>query len=641
MISNLKKLALGIMSVGGILVPLAVVASCGSTAEDVNLTITDKNNPLVTEKDLSGDNYKTLATLEKLFNGITASNFANVTATKEEISATEYVITLTANEGYTIGGQKTLKSKTFTLAVDVEMKAKGLAPYEIKAVDVDNDAFKSYATLQKLFTFDTAVVTEELINRALVVTMTPTTGNLPRTVTLTANSGFAVDGMLSLDSAQFVIPINYVIEKEATVPTDIKPSDIVDDKYKMWEVVSKLFTGADFQEGMLGNLNIELIEVTVGQTYQIKLTPRSDFYINDGLDGIVSDEFTVLVTNLTITNKTSPTDITRRKLEEPGYIQTIEFLNKLFDLGSLTQLDIDNMIKVEFNNISGSEYKIILTAKSIDFRINNRATHESNQFTIAIGIDISKIDPVMEEISTFDTAVGTISTLKTLKKLFVIDIEQSVIDAGLTVTFNESGDTDSITITAKTGYIINDGDRSIQSATFPQRQGITGTARASQRAKLNEDDINLRLTSAKTINNFFDDITQTMVANDLTVILNTLEDDFYTITLRANDDKLFLEGRTITSVPFQVNLYLNIVRISPIIDVPTVSDINEENLHTLETLSKLFQNFTSDNFDKVTVRLAGTSNNHFVQITAKPGYLLRNGEAAETTLLSDFFTPQP
>ncbi|MGL5643553.1 MAG: hypothetical protein ACRCW3_02145, partial [Metamycoplasmataceae bacterium] len=380
MISNLKKLALGIMSTGGILVPLAVVASCGTTEEDVDLKITEKTNPEVSENDLDGDNYKSLATLQKVFTGITASDLANVTVTKETVNVDEYVIVLTAKEGYTIGGQKTLRSATFKLsinmeitpktdptllqqdiegeeyktlttlekvfdgvtasnlgnltvsiegpmvdsytitltanegylingqktltsasfilsAVNMDITARSLTPNEIKASDVDNEAFKSYATLQKLFEFDTAVVTEELLDEAVVVTMAPMSGNQPRIVTLETKPGYAINGVGTLDSNQFIIPINYVINKAATVPTDIKPSDIENDNYKTWAVVSKLFTGADFTQSMLGNLDIELLPITEGQTYQIKLTPKNNFHINGGTTGITSDTFTLSVTN--------------------------------------------------------------------------------------------------------------------------------------------------------------------------------------------------------------------------------------------------------------------------------------------------------------------------------------------------------
>ncbi|MGL5590468.1 MAG: hypothetical protein ACRDCH_00115, partial [Metamycoplasmataceae bacterium] len=220
MISNLKKLALGIMSAGGILVPLAVVASCGTTEKDEDIQVTVKTNPVMTQEDINGDNYKSLATLEKLFIGVTASNVNNFTVTLDPIG-NEYVITLRAKDGYTIDGKKTLTSEKFTIpSIDIDITTKTLNPGDIKPEDVENNAFKSYATLQKLFSFDTTVITEELLNKAVTITMTPMSGSQPRIVKLTANPGYSINGSSSLDSNSFVILINYVINQAATVPTD-------------------------------------------------------------------------------------------------------------------------------------------------------------------------------------------------------------------------------------------------------------------------------------------------------------------------------------------------------------------------------------------------------------------------------------
>ncbi|MGL5590663.1 MAG: hypothetical protein ACRDCH_01125 [Metamycoplasmataceae bacterium] len=809
MISNIKKMALGIMSIGGIVVPLAVVASCGSTAKDVNLVITDKTNPVVTEQDIAGDNYKSLATLEKIFDGITANDLANVTVTKETVNDTDYVIVLTAKEGYTIGGQTTLRSKTFKLAinmeitaktspvvrqediegeqyktlatlvkifdgitvndldnltvtiegpvannyvitltakegyaingqrtykstsfslsainmeitaktnpvvrqddiegekyktlatleklfdgisasdldnltvtiegpvadnyaitltakdgyaingertlkstsfallaVDMEITAKTLTSDEIKAIDVDNDAFKSYATLQKLFVFDTAIITQELLNRAVVVTMTPMTGNQPRIVTLTANNGYAINGMSSLNSNEFIIPINYVINKASTVPTDIKPSDIENDNYKRLSVISKLFTGPDISEAMIANLDIELITVTAGQSYQIKLTPKTDVWINGGITPITSDTFTLFVRNVVISNKpTVPTDITQRNLEDTTYIHSLEFLNKLFNLGSLTQADIDNNINVTFANAGGIQHRIILTAKSDDFRMNGRTTHDSNIFNTVVNVIVSKIDNPM--ISTFDTGNDTaLKSLATIRKVFNIDpnLTQAQMDARVSVTFTNNDGNDFITLTAKPGFVINDDSPSIQSATFTQKEGIPGIRKEAQLATLHIDDL-ANPSSHKVVNNFFSEITdQAMINQNMTVRLNTLGTNLYTLTLIANEGKMFKGGPEITSIQFSVNTVRNIgiTRLSNISNPPTANDLVEPRLSTVFTLSKFFAGITNETLTRLQtveyIRGAGTSN-HFVKLTAKDGWAFEGGA---TTLTSLGFRP--
>ncbi|MGL5643880.1 MAG: hypothetical protein ACRCW3_03875 [Metamycoplasmataceae bacterium] len=809
MISNIKKMALGIMSIGGIVVPLAVVASCGSTAKDVNLVITDKTNPVVTEQDIAGDNYKSLATLEKIFDGITANDLANVTVTKETVNVDEYVIVLTAKEGYTIGGKTTLRSATFKLsidmeitaktnpvvrqddiegegyrtlgtlekifdgisasdldnltvtiegpvagnyvitltakdgysingqktyksasfslstinmeitakpnpvvrlediegekyktlatlekifdgisasdldnltvtiegpvannyavtltakdgyaidgektlkstafallAIDMEIIAKTLAPNEIKPEDVENNAFKSYATLQKLFAFDTAMITEDLLNRAVVITMTPMTGNQPRIVTLTVNNGYAINGMPSLDSNEFIIPINYVIQKVPTVPTDIKPSDIENDNYKRLSVISKLFTGPDFSEAMIAHLDIELITITQGQSYQIKLTPKTDVWINGGITSITSDTFTLFVRNVAISNKTTvPTDITQRNLEDSTYIHSLEFLNKLFNLGSLTQADIDNNIDVTFTNAGGITHKIILTAKSDDFRINGRVSHDSNVFNTVVNVIVSIIDN--PQISTFDTLNNTaLKSLATIRKVFNIDpnLTQAQMDARVNVTFTNNDGDDFITLTARPGYVINDDSPSIQSATFTQLEGIPGVRKAAQLATLDIDDL-ANPSSHKVVNNFFSEITdQAMINQNMTVRLNTLGTNLYTLTLIAKEGKMFKDGKEITSVQFSVNTVRNIgiTRLSNISNPPTANDLREPNLSTVFTLSKFFAGITTETLTrlKTVTHIPGAGTNfHFVRLEAKDGWAFEGGA---TTLTSLGFRP--
>ncbi|MGL5643740.1 MAG: hypothetical protein ACRCW3_03145 [Metamycoplasmataceae bacterium] len=465
MISNLKKLALGIMSTGGILVPLAVVASCGTTDENIDLKITAKDDPIVTEKDIDDEQYKTLETLQKLFNGITASNLENLIVTKDEPIDDRYAITLTAKDGYLIEGQRSLKSVTFEL----------------------------------------------------------------------------------------------------------------------------------------------------------------------------------LSMNLIITNKTIiPIDITLTRLEDATYIKTSAFLNKLFNLGTLTEIEIDNKIKVEYDHISGIEYKIILTSKSTDIKINGQETHESLPFNIATNIEISNINPIIEEISTFDILPGNLETLKTLRKIFHINFEQEIIDNGLIVTFNEViGDGDSITLTAKPGYIINDEERSIQSEIFSLKKWILGTPRTDQLAKLNEDDINQNLSSFKTVNNFFEDITPEMIDNDLTVRLNPLLDGFYTITLRANDNNLFLDGREITSIEFKVDLLINITPREALIEIPTLNDVSEVNLKTVNTLSKLFNNVTEEDLDKMDVEIFEGGGQRMITLRAIEGYLFKVNNNTQKSVASVSFVPQP
>ncbi|MGL5205851.1 MAG: hypothetical protein ACRC7B_03010 [Metamycoplasmataceae bacterium] len=656
MTRNLKKIALGIMSAGGILVPLAVVASCTPESKSEDFKITAITNPTVIETDIEGEAFKSLATLQKLFSGITQSDLNNIIVTKESVATNEYVIVLTANEGYTISGQSTLRSATITLSVklplELNIAAKTLMPNEIKAADVEGNAFKSYATLQKLFEFDTIVITEELLNRAVTVSMTPMTGDQPRVVTLTANNDFTINGAQSLESNSFTISfnVNYVIQKTATVPTNIKPSDIADDKYKMWPIVSRLFNGSGFGAGVLVNLDIRLITVVSGLTYQIELIPLTGFEINGESTGIISNEFTLSITNLDITAKSSdPQDITFKNLEDGAYIQSKAFLEKLFNIdAALTQTVIDNTINVEFSNITGDQYEIRLTTKSIDYNINGQTTIESNPFSTVINIDISALNPITQDISILDLVPGsTLESLNTLQKAFNIAADQGLIDLGLEVVLEDlANDRAIITLQRKTGYIINDGINnveSISSESFTKLMVITGSPRTAPltSTKMTSDHVVANLHTFNTLNNFFEGITSEMINRDFTARLNNLETGFSTITLTANDKNLFSTGREITSIQFKYVDILNITSKNPISTPPTQNDLSAENLMSVTTLSKLFNNFTDADLEKVTVEfvLSGPVV-WMVRLRATEWSIFKTGPSSTSTFIESLpFTP--
>ncbi|MGL5205280.1 MAG: hypothetical protein ACRC63_03445, partial [Metamycoplasmataceae bacterium] len=404
----------------------------------VSYNITAKANPTVVLEDIDGEKYKTLEVLVKVFNGINANNLTNM---KDIVlngpNDGNYTITLTVEEDYTINGRPTLTSNPFRMAAEIDIKAKDLTPGEIIATDVDNNAFKSFATLVKLFEFDTSEITEEFLNRVVVVTMNPMIGHMPRKVTLTVNPGYAINGQPTLDSAEFVIP-DYLIGTTETVPNDIKPSDITEEKYKEFVVLQKLFTGIGFTNETLNNMNIERIEVVENESYQIKLTPKDNYFINGGVNGITSKAFNVSFENIVISRvETPPNDITIENLNNDTLMQTKEFLSRFFNLGNLTQNQINNLIKVEYRNVEANSYKLILLVKSIDIRINGETTYESDIFRIKVNIIVSQKNPITDPITWFDIAPENLNTLNTVQKVFNIDIDQAMLDDAFKVNYIE------------------------------------------------------------------------------------------------------------------------------------------------------------------------------------------------------------
>ncbi|MGL5617430.1 MAG: hypothetical protein ACRCWU_00010 [Metamycoplasmataceae bacterium] len=376
MISNFKKLALGVMSVGGLIVPLAVVASCSSTTKEVDYKIGAIANPRLVWGNIASQNFKTLTTLSKAFIGLNSDNLENLEASIVSVdSSNSYQITLMAKDGYTINNVKEFKSKVFSVDDDMAISIKTQAP------------------------------------------------------------------------------------------TDIKPVDIEGENYKNFSVLSKLFDGADFNDDNLANLVIEKINGSQEDSYKIEISPIEGVTINGSTE-------------------------------------------------SLTSLE----------------------------------------FKLVVNVMISKINPIVKEISTFDTTEWTIKSLETLSKVFVIDVDQEVVDNGLIVTFDNNLHNAWITVKAKPGYMLNNGDMdTIVSETFEELQGMPGESRPAPSADLSPQDIDeTNLHTFATLEKLFTNLTIPQVENDITASLNELADDFYSITLRAKGKKMFKDGRAITSVTFSL-----------------------------------------------------------------------------------------
>ncbi|MGL5205281.1 MAG: hypothetical protein ACRC63_03450, partial [Metamycoplasmataceae bacterium] len=311
--NKFKKMALSIMAFGGFISPLAIVASCNSSAE-INYNITSINHPELTAEDVLDNQFMKLETLEKVFNGINEDNLKNLTVTKQVITnggvhtlvlntkngytiqgknmlvsehftlmtnnfdynitkkinpqldreniddeeymklstlekvfdginennlknltvslntvnaGKDYIITLNANHGYTINGLTTLISNQLSFEINLIISPKILNDFEILAIDVKDNNFRSFETINKLFHLDSSI-TEIALNQAVSFEISPMIDNQPLSVKLIANNGYTINDLETLDSNSFILPINYEINKNDVVPSDIKPSDIVE-----------------------------------------------------------------------------------------------------------------------------------------------------------------------------------------------------------------------------------------------------------------------------------------------------------------------------------------------------------------------------------------------------------------------------
>ncbi|MGL5643450.1 MAG: hypothetical protein ACRCW3_01600, partial [Metamycoplasmataceae bacterium] len=351
----------------------------------------------ITQEEIEAQNIKRVEFLGKLFEGVDLTQpkiDEGVVVSLNPISSDNlykrYTITLTAKNGFTIGGMPSLTSNQFTLQVNLEgMQSKTLDPFSILADEIAGDNFKSFATLIKLFVFDSRINStnvEDIFN----ITKEEIEGETNTwRVTLLAKDGFVIDGVAGgkiLLSDSIRLSSNYVINVNSNV-TPFKPSEINGEKYKEFSVLSKLFSGNDFHEDMLNTLDITLN--LDGDNYTITLKPTAGFTINGSTEGVTSNSFTAPKENIVIgLIEQTPTDITSEQIENTDFIKTRAFLSRLFVLDdSWTQERLDSTFNVrsERNDFQPGIWQIVLTLiDPVDFEINGQPFLFSNIIIVEV-----------------------------------------------------------------------------------------------------------------------------------------------------------------------------------------------------------------------------------------------------------------
>ncbi|MGL4252345.1 MAG: hypothetical protein ACRCRQ_02245, partial [Metamycoplasmataceae bacterium] len=426
MIINFKKLALGIMVAGGLVVPLAVVASC-SSSKTVDLKIKTKSSVTLVREDIWANKYKELTTLKKVFEGVSESELEKVEVRLETIvEGQNYRIVLTAKEGYTINGKASLNSIDFQIPTEnLVITEKETIPTEIPRNDVVGDNLKTITTLSKFFNLPADLTQEELDESVDVKLQKATTRQDKWIIILTAKPGFTIGGQTILTSEPFDIEIvNLIIEKIDPAPTGITADDIAGEKFKTFEFLSLLFRGEGFTRESIKNMDIKMQPIFQG-VYTITLTPLEGFTINGSTEDFVSSNFVVGTSNLVISAKADvPKNITQEEIEAQN-IKRVEFLGKLFEGVDLTQPKIDEGVVVSLNPISSDNlykrYTITLTAKN-GFTIGGMPSLTSNQFTLQVnleGMQSKTLDPF--SILADEIAGDNFKSFATLIKLFVFD----------------------------------------------------------------------------------------------------------------------------------------------------------------------------------------------------------------------------
>ncbi|MGL6124870.1 MAG: hypothetical protein ACRC1F_00045 [Metamycoplasmataceae bacterium] len=466
---QMKKIKLGAISGGSLIVPLILVASCSSTSILDNYKITAKTNPeTIYESDVKGDRLNTVETLSLMFDGINATNIKNITATLIPIDtrAKEHKIRLTANEGYTINDKKEWDSTVFTPqpSTIIEIEQQKTAPTNISFTDIENDGYKNINVLEKLFTNIKEADKANLEDISLSGD-TPTPGSTHK-VTLTAKRGFAfkVDNkeVSKLESVEFttvLIDLNI---------TDIEPvnpilnTDIEGENYKSIATLKKLFSGNDDD---FANVNIKLENPVNSPKNIIILTAKPGYSIN-GAESLPSREFDVKMALYIKPVATVPSDINFVDIKDGKYMD-IAILKRLFD--GIEETDKENMTITMTNEAGSGLHKMTLAAKG-NFVFLDDDGKESKEISVEftskdITLNITRITDLSSVLVLEKEIVPEkLQSKETLSKLFngITDDNIDVITASvLSVTGGRQ-----VELKLETGYLFSNTTSTLQSSEF-------------------------------------------------------------------------------------------------------------------------------------------------------------------------------
>ncbi|MGL5357866.1 MAG: hypothetical protein ACRC9U_02250 [Metamycoplasmataceae bacterium] len=418
-----KKLLISLSSLATIatIAPVLVITSCtGETPTVVNLIITPKTSPRLTDTDITALKGTALpaqlTALNKLFGGAGLSS-ANQANFKVSLDETKMIVTLTANSGFTINDKSSFDSNKYEIEPTVEATNLEItATSGVKLTDVDvaalegENANAKWAVLGKLFTGkDFISENQDKFN--------VTFEKEKSTVTLTAATGYTIGGQQTLQNT-------FTIENPVE-PTDLTITALKDPKITKEDIAAlegqkneaqltalqKLFGGKD-----LSAQNQDKFIISVEQNKKIvTLTAIENFTINTK-NTLPSNPYTLettpTVTDLKITAKTGTltliaSDITA--LEGTNATNKLAALGKLFQGTGLISGNLDKFtIKIDATN-----RKVTLTPIE-NYTIDGKKTLESGQYTLAPTVTELNITAITKAATLSAAEVAALSDTNTL-----------------------------------------------------------------------------------------------------------------------------------------------------------------------------------------------------------------------------------
>ena len=349
---------------------------------------------------------------------------------------------------------------------------------------------------------------------------------------------------------------------------------------------------------------------------------------------------------LPITKKATPDLVSAEELQVSSI--TLKTVQKLFDNVDVTSFENVTATLKNGSAVIGTPNNVVLTANDgfvfEDGTENGAKTLESSEFNPSASILPITVKNNSDGI-LFDDVTATPITLKTVQKLFNIDTDSFKNVSAVLKNGNAAFDgTNQIVLTAKDGFVFENGTNTLESGLFSISFSILPITVKNNSDSILFDEVTASQISITTLQKLFN-IDEDSFKNVSAVLKNgnAAFDGTNQIVLTAKDGFVFENGtNTLESGLFSISFSKLLITV---IDNP--GDISKEEITdpiTITMLQKLF-NIDADSFKNVNAKVknavsVGTTNQ--VVLTAKDGFVFENGtNTLESGLFSISFSILP
>ena len=349
---------------------------------------------------------------------------------------------------------------------------------------------------------------------------------------------------------------------------------------------------------------------------------------------------------LPITKKATPDLVSAEELQvSPITLKTVQ---KLFDNVDVTSFENVTATLKNGSAVIGTPNNVVLTANDgfvfEDGTENGAKTLESSEFNPSASILPITVKNNSDSI-LFDEVTATQISITTLQKLFNIDEDSFKNVSAVLKNGNAAFDgTNQIVLTAKDGFVFENGTNTLESGLFSISFSILPITVKNNSDSILFDEVTATQISITTLQKLFN-IDEDSFKNVSAVLKNgnAAFDGTNQIVLTAKDGFVFENGtNTLESGLFSISFSKLLITV---IDNP--GDISKEEITdpiTITMLQKLF-NIDADSFKNVNAKVknavsVGTTNQ--VILTAKDGFVFENGtNTLESGLFSISFSILP